>query len=203
MAYSEKIRKHILQLANEGRSPEEVVTELKRSPSWKAMDVPDARTIRNWLKETKQKQPDAVLLNKHFTDLAEAAQTLASNIQMLTNFGDFLESQTPLSGSDAGINGNVIDGGQVGIINDKGTVDVWHGYIEVDGTMDIKPIDNLLAKCLLWHFKYRFPKILSFEDWREVNSNINRDIIDKLKLLSFSRNFKICPNCPVCNELIT
>jgi len=58
MAYSEKIKKQILQIVNGGLSPEEVVDKLRRDPSWRRIDVPDSRTIRNWVQEEKQKKEE-------------------------------------------------------------------------------------------------------------------------------------------------
>jgi len=206
MTYPKKIKGRAIQLVNEGHSAEQVVQLLSKEPDWRADNIPCSRTIRNWLSESKTKRVDELLLEKHFTDLAETAGILAHNMQKQRDFGDFLELSTPLSGSDAGINGNIIDGGQVGIITIDGTVDVHYDYNPEDDSsvaIVIKPIDSLLAKCLLEHFKYRFPKLISFQDWREASSGpIEQEIIDKLKLVSFSRNFKICPNCPVCNELM-
>lgn len=141
-------------------------------------------------------------LVRHFDDLAEAAQILANNMQMLKGFGEFLESETPFDASDVVIDGNIIDGGKVGIVNGKGTVHVWDGYIKADGTMDIQPTDSLLAKCLLEHFNYRFPETAYYKDWHEVDSrNIKIEIVDKLRLLATSRNFGFCPSCSVCKDL--
>lgn len=58
MALHRKIREQILQLVNEGLSPEKVVDKLSKDSNWKAIDVPDPRTIRNWLKDLKQKKEE-------------------------------------------------------------------------------------------------------------------------------------------------
>lgn len=58
MAYSEKIKKQILQLVNGGLSPEQLVDKLRRDPSWRLIDVPDPKTIRNWVQEEQQKKEE-------------------------------------------------------------------------------------------------------------------------------------------------
>jgi hypothetical protein len=55
MAYRRVIKEKILRLIQESDlSPEQLVHKLFRDPDWRAVDVPDPKTIRNW----RKKQPD-------------------------------------------------------------------------------------------------------------------------------------------------
>ena len=103
-------------------------------------------------------------------------------------------------GGSAGMKGNIIDGGYAGIENASGEVDRIDPADE--DTDQLHSVDNLLATCVLAHLSYRFPELACYKDWRELNpSNIKQEIIDNLRLLLHSKNFGICPPCPVCKDL--
>jgi len=91
--------------------------------------------------------------------------------------------------------GNIVDGGNLGIPLQGGRRDAVE-----EG--ELKTVDSLLADCLLQHFNHRFPELAYYRDWREVDfRNIKQEIIDKLRLLVHSKNFGVCPTCPVCKDL--
>ena len=54
MSYHKKIRERILHLVQEGYSPEQVIEKLSKEEGWKDSDIPDPRTIRNWIKKDKE-----------------------------------------------------------------------------------------------------------------------------------------------------
>jgi DNA-binding XRE family transcriptional regulator len=64
---------------------------------------------------------------------------------------------------------------------------------------ELEKADSFLAECLLEHYRYEFPETL--RDWRELTpETIERDIHSNLRLLAHSRDFRVCPSCPVCQR---
>lgn len=175
-----KLPKHVWKLRKDYDAIERLAREVNKS--WKesnkytgAQSFPQVGSDYN--------------LNRHYDDLAKVATTLADNMATILGFAEFLEESTPLDKYDAGVQGNIIIGGFVGIALDSGEVDCWN-----EDTSKLQAVNSLDAKCLLEHFNYRFPNMARFKDWAEANVlNITWDVVDTLYILARSKNFGVSP----------
>jgi hypothetical protein len=144
----------------------------------------------------------------HIEDLTVASKDLVRNMMLLPEFVRYIRhiSDMPdLSLENNHMRGNIIDGGRLGLpfadgtFDDFGSDDVFMGY---HGAWEFEKIDILLADCLLEHFKHRFPDIIDYSDWRKFSlETFNQEVIDKLQILIRSKNFGICPRCPICGDI--
>ena len=200
-------RERMLRLRNQGKTIEEIALELDRSERTVSKQLAkggsqvsqkEEKRIQPWIEKAKQEGTI-----RHFTDLADTAEILANNMNAVIGFPQWLADNVELPLQEViedfmeskAMDGNIVDGGNLGIPLQGGGRDIVE-----EG--ELKTVDSLLADCLLQHFNHRFPELAYYRDWREVNfRNIKQEIIDKLRLLVHSKNFGVCPTCPVCKDL--
>jgi len=153
-------------------------------------------------KAQKEHITDEVRLGEHFYELETMAIKIADIIEKLVNYEESLRNSPSfiLKGErlyrEKGMLGNIVRGGHVGLCRDQ------EGQLYDLPLLRIgwKPVDSTVAAYLLEHLNYRFPELACYENWDEVNlDNVQSWVVDKLRLLVHTKNFGICPTCPICS----
>lgn len=190
-----KLEPNVWHLRNDYEAIKQLAERISKTPQevtyYKRTDFPISIDLRHYLRQQ--------LIN-HFDNLALAAETLAMNMRLMFDFIDYMKEgpQYPIEDldKDGAMLGNIVDGAEVGIPLRGGEIDV------INGEFGLTHIDDMLAKCLLEHFNYRFPEMAYYKDWRDVSfANVKHEIAEQLRVMALSKNFGMCPTCLVCKDL--
>jgi hypothetical protein len=194
----------LIKLVNESPELKDFVIDLRSDSRERLEQAPESEVKEKQVpKNNAGVQPDlrkesGYNLDKHYEDLAKAAETLANNIAGIISFAEFLEESTPFDRSDIGLSGNVIIGGYYGMQEANGNVNPW----DDEELCKLQPVNSFDAECLLKHLNYRFADLAHFQDWHEANAhNITREVVNTLYILARSKNFGVSPTCPVCKDI--